>query len=191
MFWFSAEQYTKKNLGRDPHVSISVWLGSGYSLEKDIKAKRDRLENVCRAVVVDPDFVSRDITGDDIKETFCNRALWEIAAEMGCEVFKKKKMYARDIIKHCQNSGDWTEVNPEKALEHAKRGNLAICGKRYPTMDHVAAIFPTDMLFSGSWDKYVPVVANVGKRNGIMKVTEAFPVVEGEPNYWAYIEDAL
>jgi hypothetical protein len=191
MFWFAVDADTKQRLGRDPQVSISMWLGSGYSLEKDIKAKRDRLENVCKAVVADPNFVTRDITGDSIKETFCNRAVWEIGAEMGCDVFKKRQMYARDIIKHCKSSGDWTEVSPERALEHAKRGNLTICGKRYPDMDHVAAVYPTEMLFSGSWNKYVLVVANVGKKNGIMKVSEAFPVAEGEPQFWAYLEDAL
>ena len=45
----------------------------------------------------------------------------------------------------------------------------------------VAVLFPGAMVFSSKWQKECPVLANVGKRNGVMGANWAF---ETEPDYF-------
>ena len=86
-----------------------------------------------------------------------------------------------------QTLPDWTKDSGEKASEHAEKGGIALAAKVYPMHGHIAVVFPKGSLaWSGSWGKLVPFVANVGKRNGVMKTSEAFPVLEGQPEYWLY-----
>ena len=185
LLWFLVGKHVEQRLGRKPAVNIGTYLESGYSVEGDRMERKEKLEAVCKSVVTGDRFKAKG------KTTFCNQSVWETAAEMGYDIFRKKQMLAKDIIRHVKSSADWEEASPERACEHAKRGNLAICGKQYSTMDHVSTIYPTEMLFSGSWNKYVPLIANVGKENGIMKVSQAFPVAEGEPQYWILVEGAI
>ncbi len=46
---------------------------------------------------------------------------------------------------------------------------------------HVASVHPAPIQYSASWDKKVPMVANVGAKNGLMRASQAFPV---EPDYF-------
>lgn len=181
MFWFAVEKRTEKQLGTKPSVNIGMWLGSGYSVERDMNANIEKLKNVCNAVVTDKKFEAKN------GETYCNFAFWEVAAEMGYEEFRAKKMTANQIIRHIEESNGWRKTEPEVAHAFARNGGLAVAGKKYPKHGHIAAVFPTSaMLFSGSLNKYVPVLANVGRTNGIMKASECFPVSEGEPDYWCW-----
>jgi len=46
---------------------------------------------------------------------------------------------------------------------------------------HVSVVYPAPMQRSGSWNKMVPMLANIGKTNGLMRTSQAFPV---EPDYF-------
>jgi len=46
---------------------------------------------------------------------------------------------------------------------------------------HVAVVYPAPVQRSGSWNKMVPMLANIGKTNGLMRTSQAFPV---EPDYF-------
>lgn len=181
MFWFAVAQNTKDRLGREPQLSIGRWLGPSDGTRRQMKEKCERLKTVGNAVISDPKFVARDGL------TFCNFALWEVAAEMGYEEFKAKQMTANQIVRHMESSREWRVIESgEEASELAKRGDLVVAGRKYPKHGHVAAVAPVErMLFSGSLNKYVPLVYNVGKKNGLMKVSECFPPAEGEPTYFA------
>jgi len=74
------------------------------------------------------------------------------------------------------------------AAAHALGGGLAFAamssGQLGEAHGHITAIFPAPMQFSGSLNKNVCMVANVGKQNGEEKVSQAFPVALGEPDYF-------
>lgn len=190
-FWerlrsFFVSKIVADRLGQKPSIVIYREVGSLYSVELNRQRNAARLKAICDAVVTDKNFVMRDITGDGISETFCNRALWETAAEMGYPEIRNKKLSANQSIDAILADKRWRSDTGERAAEHARMGGLAIAGVKAKKHGHVATVYPAAMLFSGSLDKYVPVLANVGKRNGIMKASEAFPVADGEPEYFLF-----
>ncbi len=96
-------------------------------------------------------------------------------------------MLKRDEVK------GWRKVTDAEASMHALHGGLAVAGKKYPRAHgHVAIVFPDSPAYSGAYRKTVPMLANVGHKNGIMKMSYAFAASKGEPGYWIYLgrEDA-
>lgn len=117
--------------------------------------------------------------------TKCNIGTRQIAEEMGCFIFKPNHL-ANDMYDIMAASPEFTKDTGERAVEHAKNGGLAIAAKKYKIKGHVAVVFPGPMVYSGSWKKSVPLVANVGVSNGIMATSLAFPVKDGEPDYFLW-----
>lgn len=142
----------------------------------------DLLRKTCEAVVNDPAFKKRDVTGDGKDETFCNQAAHAIASDFGCDAFDKK--LANEIVKLMKESDEWSPCSSEKACKLAQLGHLVVAAQfNAQGPGHVAVVYPGPMLFSGKWNKKVPMVANVGKTNGIMGVNFAFA---SEPEYFLY-----
>lgn len=162
-------------------------LPTFYSVEQERAMAADSLRALCLELVTDPALVSRDITGDGHPETFCNRAAQRAANAYGCHDLDG--MRANQMVATLQASlGDWRRENGERAALHAQRGGLAFAAKAYEPNGHIALVAPEPCKLSGSWGKLVPVVANVGKTNGIMKTSQAFSVADGEPEYFVYRE---
>mgnify|MGYP007031184691 CR=1 FL=1 len=161
-------------------------LGSGYSVENERKEKSEKLNILCLQLI--NEFPSKDFDGDGkVDETYCNFAVQKAARYYGYKLFDNKN--ANSITEYLElGLATWHKDNGLRAAYHAMIGGLAIAAKKYPKHGHVAVIAPRPCEFSGSWGKEVPIVANVGKKNGFMKVSEAFPVKDGEPGYYLYGE---
>lgn len=125
--------------------------------------------------------------GDIIQNmtTWCNKGCRLIAEEMGCFLFKENHT-ANEMYDIMDASPDFTKDTGERAVEHAKKGGLAIAAKKYRGHGHVAVVFPGPMVYSGSWKKSIPLIANIGKSNGVMAASLAFSVSEGEPTYFLW-----
>ena len=104
---------------------------------------------------------------------------------MGCFVFKPNHL-ANDMYDIMASSPEFTKDSEERAHQHAEKGGLAIAAKKYPVHGHVAVVFPGPMIYSGSWKRSVPMVANCGKTNGIMPCSMAFSVKDGPPDYFLW-----
>jgi hypothetical protein len=142
---------------------------------EDEEQKRAHLLSICTEVVNDPEYAQK---ADG--STLCNIGLKRIAADLGCVV----KGMANEIIDSISQSSDWRKDTGERAFEHAEKGGLAIAGIKENPHGHVVAIVPLTMQFSGSWNKYVPMCAHVGKApNGIKRVSKAFRT---EPEYFLW-----
>ena len=50
----------------------------------------------------------------------------------------------------------------------------------------MAIVFPIGMQFSGSLKRDVPLLANIGKTVGVMKSSAAFPILDGEADYFTW-----
>ncbi|MDE2099554.1 MAG: hypothetical protein KGL39_20040 [Patescibacteria group bacterium] len=124
--------------------------------------------------------------------THCNQAARMAAQQAGCNEFDNPDLLADDMIRIMEDnlSGKWAVNDGPRASLQAINGGLAFAGMSSKDLGeehgHIAVIFPGQMEFSGSLNKDVPVIANVGKRNGVMKVSEAFPVDKREPKYWRW-----
>lgn len=159
-------------------------LESGYNKLHRIRKNLATLKDACLHVVQAKDYSPRDVTGDGKPETFCNMAVQYVAERMGCGAFIGGPLANRmhDLM---EMSGEFTQVSGDDAAALAQKGCLVIASRKGERHGHVAVVFPAGPQFSASLEKNVPVVANVGKRNGIMRVSLAFPVEDRqEPFYY-------
>lgn len=169
----------KKILGAPGYVFVHEF-NVGDSVRIDQETNKDRLQKACEAAVVKKGYEQKGDT------TYCNFAAWEICAAMDYTVFGDNKMMANQMFDHMIADPAWTIQDSGRANAHAMKGGLAIAAAKADGHGHVAVVYPGPMLFSGSLNKYVPCLANVGRtnKNGIIKASEAFPVSKGEPTYF-------
>ncbi len=160
---------------------MSTEVGSGYSVEKDETEKREKLIALCRDVMTSPDLRPRD------GKTYCNYAVMRVAEGLGLEPWRKDDM-ANDMIDVMESSGMFAKETAERASKHAMKGGFAVAAHKYAQHGHVAVVYPTACQHSGSLGKDVAMVANVGKENGLMLSSQAFPVAQGEATYYLYME---
>jgi hypothetical protein len=122
--------------------------------------------------------------------TYCNMAVDSIAKGFGCYEFDG--LMADDIyqVMLTNESGKWDKVDGSDATIWALSNGLAIAALPSQTLKeahgHVAVIYPLGMQMSGSLGRDVPMVANIGKTVGVMRSSEAFPVSDGEADYFTY-----
>lgn len=152
-------------------------LESGYTAPDPIL----RLKDLCHHVVSSPEFEAHDGL------TFCSAAVHYITHELGCLAFGPSDNANRIVDIMRSNADEWEPLDAAGAIERAQRGKLVVAGKWALPHGHVVACYPMCGQFSGSWGHEVPLVAHVGKApNGVKKTSEAFPVAEGEPEYFAW-----
>ena len=126
-------------------------------------------------------------------KTFCNIGSRRVAELFGCAQFGADDL-ADEMISLMEAGlayGPWTKTHfGEIAGKWARIGGLAFAAMDSKTLGeahgHIAAVFPAPCELSPSLGHPVPFVANVGAKNGIMRVSEAFPVDKGEPEYFLW-----
>ena len=167
---------------------IKIWeksLDSGYNVDTDRRERMDKNTAYLDKLVHDEQYKPKKNDKGGIVETYCNFALHAYAKDcFGYEGFKG--LTANEIYSKAVQDKAFTPDTAERAVEHAKKGGFSFAAKQYPVHGHVAAVYPGPLVFSASWDKYVPLVANIGKSNGTMATSLAFPVAQGEPVYLLY-----
>ncbi len=142
----------------------------------------NELKEACDAVIADPDLEP------SAGVTHCNEGARRVAQAMGYDGFDDEKLMADDMVAILNAGGDWEKTDGAAAAAHALAGGLAFAAMSSHQLGeahgHIAAIYPAPMGFSGSLNKKVPMVANVGKQDKEEKATEAFPIHLGEPDYF-------
>lgn len=142
---------------------------------------REALKTICDGIIVD---YPSEVINDKLV-TKCNLACQKVCKMYGYTLFNG--MTANEMASALQiGCRNWKLVSAEYAAAHAMNGGLAVAAKQYTGHGHIAIVAPRPCEMSGSWNKQVPIVANVGKTNGYMKVSQAFPVSDREPDYFTY-----
>lgn len=124
--------------------------------------------------------------------THCNQAARKAAQFFGCHEFDDPAMLADDMISTMESnaSGKWQVNDGPRAVLQALNCGLAFAAMTSKELGeahgHIAVIAPLTPQYSGSLGRDVPMIANVGARNGMIKVSEAFPVAKGEPRYFRW-----
>lgn len=134
-------------------------------------------------------FLAKLLTSSDLvpqgRKTFCNVALRRTALWFGYDKIPKD-MLMNDIILRIKRDVDFLPVSGGAANNAAITGKWAMALHAYDEHGHGATIYPMEKMgVSGKWGN-VPYVANIGKSNGIMKVSDAFPVNNTEPDYFVW-----
>lgn len=130
----------------------------------------------------------------DIDKTKCNFGVQMAAEEIGY-AGKLLKKRANDILAFIEAEakkhkawaawnekkegpeppeGEWCEAVGVDANIAANLGVFCIAGSYGKPSGHVATLYPGAMLWSTKWKTEVPVVANIGQRNGVMGANWAF-----------------
>jgi hypothetical protein len=147
----------------------------------------EQLKIACDSILANKDLIKRDITGDNIDETFCNQGVQLVCSSFGYKLFQERSMSANQIVEFISKDPSWSKVSPIAARDRALEGRIVVVGKMYPTHGHVAIVYPSKKLVrSGTWNSDVPLIANIGRTNGLMPVNEAFPVKLGMPEFFLY-----
>lgn len=144
----------------------------------------DDIKALCDGVLANPAFKPKNGI------THCNESVNSIAQAVGCNEFVG--LLADEIYQTMVTnaSGKWKGVDGSDATILALSNGLAVAGMPSQRMGeahgHVCVVYPLGMQASGSLGHDVPMVANVGKKVGVMKSSEAFPVADGEAEYFTY-----
>lgn len=149
------------------------------------------LKGACDAVIVDPRLQPIIDPGTHkVLETFCNCGAMRVAHLMGCDELKGLNAEQQYAVMSENKSGLWKKSNDSDAVNWALSGGLAFGAMTAEmlgeTHAHIAAVYPSPMQFSGSLNKNVPCVANVGQKNAEEKESLAFPVSKGEPDWFIW-----
>jgi hypothetical protein len=140
-----------------------------------------RLKEILDRVRQQPDLAPRkDGT------TFCNIALDRILGLYGAARMTAPKnvpLMANDMVDFMRNNPQlWVPVNGDVACARASQGVLVVAAQQADGHGHVAAVYPAPMEYSGSWNKEVPMLNNIGKKNAVMRASMCF---HAEPEYFS------
>lgn len=170
----------------------------------------DILQRFCIQLVADQTLQPEYNTDGVLLKTHCNQASRRAAQLLNCTEFDDESLMADDMyaIMKSNPSKRWKIAGGQEATLHALNGGLAFAALPGAILEethgHITVVCPLGMQRSGSLDKDVPVVANVGKgdpgsplgpadkkgirrkKNWICKASQAFPVEKGEPCYFIW-----
>lgn len=121
-------------------------------------------------------------------QTFCNLGVQYVCAAMGCPEFAG--LLANQIHAALEADENWRKMTGNLAAWWIER-TKALAVASWSNKDgpgHCAMVFPGPLGYSGKWGyteaPRVPLVANVGKKNGVLPANKAFTV---EPNYYVKV----
>ena len=133
-----------------------------------------KLRDVCDRIMANPKLQPHD------GKTFCSLAVTWICEEYDITEFEG--LLANQIYDILASGRNWREVDGEVANKIANNGKIAIAAQKGRPHGHVAVVYPGAMVWSTKWGREAPVLANVGKRNGVLGANWAFAK---EPEYFA------
>lgn len=138
------------------------------------------LKQACDAILADNN-LKQNAQG----QTFCNIAVQRALSLMGA---LPPGGTANAMIDKMASS--WAQVTGEQAHALALDGQIVVAAQKGAAHGHVALVYPAPMELSGSWNKHVPMLANVGKSSvsGLVRASRAFRT---EPAYYAYPDEKL
>ena len=142
-------------------------------------ANIERLKTLCDEAVTNQAFAPRD------GKTYCNFGARFIAEGMGFFGFPANAL-ANDMVGFLACCPGWNEDTIERAHRHAICGGLAFLALEDHPHGHIAAVYPAPMEDSVTWGEQVPMLANVGRENGIMKTSKVYRL-EARPILRAFL----
>ena len=122
--------------------------------------------------------------------THCNEAVFSIFKQLDFDIFwnmeAKRIMMANEMVTWMKVCPLFKLVTIDEAIKASVDGvSLCVAGQQEAIHGHVCVLYPTDKTtFSGHWQQSVPMIANIGKTNGIMGLNYAFKDI---PEIWQFL----
>lgn len=156
-----------------------------------------KVAEIAKSLVHLPKYKARDITGDDIPETFCNYFVADTAYLVGCNDFsptstKGFPKLANEMVSHmCDTPHRWKELDPDQAQQEANFGNLVIAGwaNDVGKHGHVNIIIPGILTWSKQFGDDVPNSVNVGGSSNYYGRPVSYGFKQHMvPRYWLWLK---
>lgn len=167
----------------------------------------ERLKAACDEAVAAADLQPQYTTAGALLRTFCNKGAQRIAAAMGRTELDAPGVEENADELHAILERIGKKVDARSASLHALDGGLAFASMTSKQLGeahgHICVIRPEALQFSGTLDREVPVVVNIGvgdptaplgpadkagirrKRNWNCRASSAFPMkAKGDPDYF-------
>ena len=118
-------------------------------------------------------------------ETYCNIGFWLMMKLLGHSIpftnqAQNSPLLANEIIDILEKN--YKKIDMDYCLNNVLSGNIFVCGLKAKEHGHIAVIYPMiSPVISKKFKKEVPLVANIGKTNGIMGMNWAFREM---PNFY-------
>lgn len=121
-------------------------------------------------------------------KTYCNIGIHRIFGLLNIPQMINKltlqPLLANDMCDCLRDSpSKWVKVNGDVATARSGKGGVVLACQKADGHGHIACCYPIPAEFSGSWNKWVPMLNNIGKKNAIMRSSQCFRT---EPDYYAY-----
>ena len=117
-------------------------------------------------------------------KTFCNIFVQRVFESIGYSKLNGK--LANQILSFCaENKKDFESITVIDAIIKVVDDFFIIAAREDYPHGHVAIVYPDEPIFSKKWDIFVPRVASVGDRNGVMGANFAF---SGKPSYYLFLK---
>lgn len=147
----------------------------------EIKHSAKILKKLLDTIATHPFYVKDEYTK-------CNYAVNE-AVRTYCSYDGFVGLQANDIIEKMEmDKAVWQRLYGHGLAQgEANRGEMVVAGLEGRKHGHVVVIYPGKMVFSGKWERWVPLCMNVGKSNWVGRgINYAF---RKEPKYFLYMEE--
>jgi len=141
--------------------------GTGYSVQGERMANVEKLRALGMEAVENPLFKPEGAV------TKCNLGARFIAEGMGYFGLPAGAL-ADDMIQFLAAAPGWREDSIDRAFDCAQKGGLAFIGLEDHPHGHICAVAPEPRQACGTWGTEVPMVFNVGKTNGLLRLSQAF-----------------
>lgn len=138
--------------------------------------------------------------GKDVLETYCNFGADYVGHALGYNGFRDDKDRPLTADQICSVlMKDWIAIDGEQAFRLAQQNTWCMAAMSSAEIreaakrlnkskllnakhGHISTVYPSDKMGeSGSWNKKVPIMANVGTKNKPRPASECFPA---EPKYY-------
>lgn len=157
-----------------PGVSVTVPLGTGYSVDADVAARVAKLRAACDQARLNPAWRSGQPGPND---THCNGNAHEVAQAFGYP--KLAALLANVQISLLSTDPDWeATLDAARFGTHALKGGLGFATVVEYPHGHLCPGYPDPAQPSMSWGGNQPIVSNVGKTVGVMRLSGAFQLAQ-------------
>lgn len=163
---------------------------------KENKMSAVELKDILDTVRKQSDLVPVVDKDGHVLTTFCNIGLDRILKL--CDLprmvngLNGQPLMANAMVNYMRNSSSqWEKVDGDVACARASQGILVVAAQANDTLNghgHVAAVYPAQEEYSGSWGKEVPMLNNIGRPfkdgrfNQVMRASQCFRM---EPEYYS------
>lgn len=144
------------------------------------------IDKLCSVLVKEKSLQPEFKKDGSILQTHCNHFVQRVCSQI-IDYHEFEGLFANQIYLKMEEKKEWTPCGDADAVHFSQNGKLSIAAQENKNgHGHIAVISSEPMQKSGSWKKDVPMLWNVGHKNGLLRTSQCFLT---EPEYFVFHDD--